>query len=548
MWTNRTKTWATQSDTYTNPNMTSLLRVNYTILDPSNNNFSSPQNPFGCPSNTIQDGGNLVCNRTVNPCTQEIIKKTVSQQLCNPTTDSDVPGQIQPLCWNDGTQTWYPRQRYIMPTSGTKWPQGYKGFTSALTPAAPVLSLGIITCVDLDIPLNWTFLNSTCAPITSFNIYQNGTIILNVPVTQTSVTITGNPPGTYMYYITSISNTFESEPSNNVEAYINYSPLSPTNITYTFCYKQATISWINTDPSIIGYNIYKDGSNIGTVLFPNSTYTYTNLTNGNSYLLQVSAYNNCNESGKVGSLQILPPTSSYFTGGSAIQSGSNYIITFTSSGTLTYSCEGVTVNCNLLLVGGGGGGAGAGKGLYFPTNYDGGGGGGGGFIYNSAFSFSTSSNSVIVGDGGLGGQIETQGVNGGQSSFNSTIIGGGGRGGFPAPISTRGAGDGYGGTGGQGLSFGGPGYDGEDSSLIPYSGGGGGGSNYGDGANTYDGGGGFAGISGIGGAGGSTSSPSENGQNATTYGSGGGGGGSLRESSGIGGSGFKGIVILTIPN
>ena len=110
MWTNRTKTWATQSDTYTNPNMTSLLRVNSSILNPSNNTFSRPPNPFGCFITAIPDGGNLVCNVVVDPCTQEVIKRTKSQQLCNPTTDSDVPGKIQPLCWNDGTQTWYPRQ------------------------------------------------------------------------------------------------------------------------------------------------------------------------------------------------------------------------------------------------------------------------------------------------------------------------------------------------------------------------------------------------------------------------------------------------------
>ena len=216
MWTNRTKTWATQSDTYSNPNTTSLLRVNYTILDPSNNTFSNPPNPFGCPTTVIQDGGNLVCNVVVDPCTQEVIKKTKSQQLCNPTTDSNVPGKIQPLCWNDGTQTWYPRQRYIMPTSGTKWPQGFKGFTSALTFVGPILSVGFIECGDLDIPLSWTFLDSTCAPITSFNIYQNELLILNVPVTQTSVTITGNLPGTYTYYVTSVSNTFQSEKSNIV--------------------------------------------------------------------------------------------------------------------------------------------------------------------------------------------------------------------------------------------------------------------------------------------------------------------------------------------
>jgi hypothetical protein len=221
MWINRTKTWATQSDTYTNPNMSSLLRVNSSVLDPSNNIFSNRSNPFGCPTNAIPDGGNLVCNVVVNPCTQEVIKRTRSQQLCNPTTDSDVPGQIQQLCWNDGTQTWYPRQRYIMPTSGTKWPQGYKGFVSAVTFVGPILSVGNVGC-GLSIPLNWTFLNSTCAPITSFNIYQNGILILNVPVSITSVIIDETLAGTYMFYVTSLSNTIESEKSNEIVVSTEY--------------------------------------------------------------------------------------------------------------------------------------------------------------------------------------------------------------------------------------------------------------------------------------------------------------------------------------
>ena len=168
MWTNRTKTWATQSVTYTNPNMTSLLRVNSSVLDPSNNTFSSPPNPFGCPTNTIQDGGNLVCNVVVDPCTQEVVKRTQSQQLCNPTTDSDVPGRIQDLCWNDGTQTWYPRQRYIMPTSGSSWPEGYKGFVSAVTPAAPILTL--VSINNDSVTLSWVVENSDCIPISSFKI------------------------------------------------------------------------------------------------------------------------------------------------------------------------------------------------------------------------------------------------------------------------------------------------------------------------------------------------------------------------------------------
>ena len=242
MWTNRTKTWATQSDTYTNPNMTSLLRVNYTILDPSNNTFSSRSNPFGCPTTEIQDGGNLVCNVVVNPCTQEVVKRTKSQQLCNPTSDSDVPGQIQLLCWNDGTQTWYPRQRYTMGNSGTSWPEGYKGFVSAITFIGPVLSVGNIQC-GLSVPLEWTFLDSTCAPITSFNIYQNDVLILNVPVSQTSVTINETIAGMYNFYVTSLSNDTESEKSNIVSVntqigYIitgNYTPsYDGTTITLLF--------------------------------------------------------------------------------------------------------------------------------------------------------------------------------------------------------------------------------------------------------------------------------------------------------------------------
>jgi hypothetical protein len=212
MWTNRTKTWATQSDTYTNPNNSSLLRVNNTILDPSNNTFSSPSNPFNCPTTEIPDGGNLVCNVVVDPCTQEVIKRSVSQQLCNPTTDSDVPGQIQELCWNDGTQTWYPRQRYTMGNSGTSWPEGYKGFVSALKPAAPVLTLN--SSNNNSITLSWTAISNDCIPISSFNIYDNDILISNVLYPILTITINNLSNGNHSFYVTSVSTTTESGESN----------------------------------------------------------------------------------------------------------------------------------------------------------------------------------------------------------------------------------------------------------------------------------------------------------------------------------------------
>jgi len=141
LWTNRTTTYASQSQTTTNPNTRSLKRVNYTEYPFPNtlvgkpNNISGPYqydvpDPFGCNTNILKDGGSLLCNTYVQPCTDQVIEQTYSQQ-CYPTSDSDVPGKIQLLCWDPRLNSWYPKQRYIMTNSGTKWPEGYKGFVSA---------------------------------------------------------------------------------------------------------------------------------------------------------------------------------------------------------------------------------------------------------------------------------------------------------------------------------------------------------------------------------------------------------------------------------
>jgi hypothetical protein len=176
-WVNRNTTWATQSTRgYTNPNSTSLMRsgnvVNIAIdpitgavigptTDPvtcpqtfvlpnydslpinnggTNNIVIPPPPPPSNPNNdtfippvsvaipqpiVIQDGGTLICSIKENICTGEITR-SISQQLCNLTTASDVPGPIGVLCWNDGTPTWYPRQRYVMTNSANKWPANAK--------------------------------------------------------------------------------------------------------------------------------------------------------------------------------------------------------------------------------------------------------------------------------------------------------------------------------------------------------------------------------------------------------------------------------------
>ncbi len=141
---NRTKVFATQSETYTNPNTTGLLRSGFQTYTYPNeivgapNNVSGPfqynvSNPNNCSSNTVIDGGILVCGTYANPCSGEIYTKSdTNSTICNPSSASNVPGSSV-LCWNKKVQTWFPRQRYFMNNSTDKWPVNYKGFVSAVS-------------------------------------------------------------------------------------------------------------------------------------------------------------------------------------------------------------------------------------------------------------------------------------------------------------------------------------------------------------------------------------------------------------------------------
>ena len=223
LWSNRTKTFATQSETYSNPNTTGLVRVNYATIPSSTNlvgypnNIAGPfqygvSNPFDCSGNSIQEGGNLVCGTYANPCTG-VVTQTLTQSQCNPTYCSDVPGPIINLCWNPKLQTFFPKQRYVMNNSANKWPQGYKGFQSAIKPVAPLLTEVIPDTNSAT--LNWLYNNNVCIPVSSFNIYQNTNLIKTVSYQLASTVIYGLTNNTsYSFYITAISNKIESDASN----------------------------------------------------------------------------------------------------------------------------------------------------------------------------------------------------------------------------------------------------------------------------------------------------------------------------------------------
>jgi hypothetical protein len=219
----RTKTFATQSQTYTNPNTTGLLRVNSASISNSivgaQNYIAGPYHynigyPFGCSTDYVEDGGNLVCGTYANPCTGEILKTgPTSATVCNPSYCSDVPGTPVELCWNYKAQTWFPKQRYVMNNSTSKWPQGYKAFVSAVKPDAPVLTLASST--DTTANLTWRYNSTDCLPISEFIIYNNNKPIKIVTYTIQNITanlVTGNN----YFNVTSVTNGIESSFSNTI--------------------------------------------------------------------------------------------------------------------------------------------------------------------------------------------------------------------------------------------------------------------------------------------------------------------------------------------
>jgi hypothetical protein len=334
-WTNRNTTWATQSTRgYTNPNNTSLKRsgnVTNIAIDPITGAIIGPTTaPVTCPKpivpineglpsnggggsteepeipppveptpaseafppiipdtpiepTVIQDEGVLICSVQENVCTGET-KSSLSQQLCNPTSDSDVPGTIQLLCWNDGTPTWYPRSRYIMTNSANKWPTNATLF-SAVRPSPPIIT-SITSNLNI-VTLTWSQ-SEICLPVSFFNIFQDGIIIQIVPGTIFTTDIAVDNCNTYEYFIIAVTNgsNIPSDPSNTVSITISYIA-PPTNLSYiTIASGTIQLNW-TPNCEAVSYNIYQAGGFIGNT--SNTNFTVNNLINCNTYTFSVSS-------------------------------------------------------------------------------------------------------------------------------------------------------------------------------------------------------------------------------------------------------------------
>jgi hypothetical protein len=561
-WINRNTTWATQSTRgYTNPNNTYLKRsgnkiniaidpVTGTIIGPtlapptcpnpiiqvndvlpSNDNEGTNLEPEIPPpvepspgSNifpdiipeplpepvVIQDGGNLICSIQENICTGET-NRHISQQLCNPTTDSDVPGPVKLLCWNDGTQTWYPRQRYFMTNSTDKFPINYKFLVSAIKPPIPILTASTENCVII---LSWnnpTFINNcNCLIITGYNIYVDNNLYQSVPANINTFNLIGLG-GKHTIFITSISNLVESNSSNKINIFVSNSV-------------------IIIEKSNINYTTFPNGIIIETTVEP--------LFNGGGHGIATL------------SICINNPINILLVGGGGGGGcGNNSSVTF---GPGAGGGGGSIININgfispinetiTLSIGSGGGGK-------TPGN-SGNGNSSGQSGYDTQII--TSSGYILCSPGSPGlGAASTSAAGGhGGTSTGTTGIGYGGGGGGGTQNNNASTGGGTGGSGYNGGVAGSPGFNGSTSKQgsggnsglpsynIPgyktvYLGGGGSG-----GSSSY------GGVAGNGTGGNGLNLNNFNGSNATNYGGGGGGGGQGTGSGNIGGNGANGVIII----
>ena len=511
-WTSRRKCFASQTQTYTNPNTASFKRVNsINIPFPNNivgapNNISGPfqydvPNPFGCPTTVLEDGGTLLGTTYVNPCTNAVIRKTYVQN-CNPTSASDVPGPIETLCWDPSVATWYPRQRLNMSNSSDKWPVGYKGFVSAITPIPPVLYYD--SCQST---LYWTY--EYCLPVSSVNIYKDGQFYKVVPAPLTSTPLNDLVPGqTYTFTAKSVLYGTESEVSNSVTV----TPINPVEISYSTQYN------IDSNNGFTTYTFNVAGT--GTIRFNCQTQNIDITVVGGG-------------GGGAGSGQYVNTTYLKTSGGGG--GGNGAVITMTG-------CDLSLNNIYVIEVGGGGVGGlqlnagNNGASSAFESNISLGGYGG------SVVMLDTTSDPPPIpvysgGASGLPTVADTYSASIVNVSYNNNQTGYGGKG--HGSYSKSGTTTTYGATDGSNNYV--TNYN-NLPSITPVSinyGGGGGGGGIASG--------GKAGISGDGGDLGSN--VNGNGEIATTPGSGGGGASESTASIGYnGGAGAPGILIIKVPN
>ena len=186
------------------------------------------------------------------------------------------------------------------PNSAATFSSGFPSAPSGLTVIAS-------STISGQVDLSWTAPTTPNNEFLGYAIFRNGTLLTNVGVNPTSYSNTGLTPGTvYSYYVAarnSASTTAGgySDASNTVSnVTVPGVPGAPTGLTATPGTNSTDtgkiyLSWTAPtfqNPSITGYDVYRNGTKITPVLNGTATsFVDTGLTPGSTYAYKIQARN-----------------------------------------------------------------------------------------------------------------------------------------------------------------------------------------------------------------------------------------------------------------
>jgi hypothetical protein len=160
-------------------------------------------------------------------------------------------------------------------------------------PPSNVTSLMVSDLTGSGATLNWS--NSTDTDLASVNIYLNGLVVANVPLTSSYV-LTGLTASTqYNYGVALVDNdgnvsSIVSTVFTTLEATDDIAPGQVKGVSADAGNSALYVKWsANTDSDLSGYNVYIDGVKFNTSVIKNTFLTVTDLVNDQSYDVQVSA-------------------------------------------------------------------------------------------------------------------------------------------------------------------------------------------------------------------------------------------------------------------
>jgi hypothetical protein len=163
----------------------------------------------------------------------------------------------------------------------------------ATIPPSNVTSLMVSDLTGTGAKLNWS--NSTDTDLASVNIYLDGLVVANVPLTSSYV-LTGLTASTqYNYGVALVDNdgnvsSIVSTVFTTLEFNDSLPPEQVKGVSADAGNSALYVKWsANTDSDLSGYNVYIDGVKFNTSVIKNTFLTVTDLVNDQSYDVQVSA-------------------------------------------------------------------------------------------------------------------------------------------------------------------------------------------------------------------------------------------------------------------